>query len=594
LLGLNETAAGPEQEISRQIQLARAFEDSGEWVRAREIYERVYLADPENPVVLDRYFECCLKLMSYKEALSIADRRLANHSGDVHAACLRARVLARSGLKTQAFQEWNRICGLRPKDESVYRAVAETMTREQLNDEAVRIYLKGREETGSPADFALELSSLYELSGDFGNAARELILYYQSRPDRVDEVLSGFSRFPRTESAFGQVFDQMKKRPEILMGNERLFRLFLQAAYSSGNDGPVIEYTETMERRAGTGKKGNLLFLLAEEALQSAHYSTAETAYREIQKKYPDFPKRAEMNLGFARCLQSQKKYREAVSFYNEIIENNSDGSMVLSALREKGRVCLFFLEDYTEAENAFQVLISKFPGSAELDRWKLDFGRCEMILGNFAAAETIFQNALESEKGRTGGNWIEPAVLLAQTRYYRADIEESMKALDQLSIRDMNAEDLRNPLLNDALELKMFLMEYYGRCPECVRLYARAELRQKQKRPADALAVLDSLSTLFAGNGMEAEALLKKAEIAFQLARYDESRELTRRFLSLYPAHPKTLQALMLSAGIEEKRGNERDAMDRYDRVLREYPNTLSAEESKEHLRALQARMEP
>jgi hypothetical protein len=114
--------------------------------------------------------------------------------------------------------------------------VAEAMIREQLTEEALRIYLKGREETASTDGFAVELSSLYELSGDYGNAALELMVHYRNHPDRRDEVQGAFARFPRTESVSGQLFKQMKKKPEILSGNEWLFLLFLQAAYSSGND----------------------------------------------------------------------------------------------------------------------------------------------------------------------------------------------------------------------------------------------------------------------------------------------------------------------------------------------------------------------
>ena len=592
LLGLNEAAAGQDQEIGRQILLARAYEDAGELIRAREIYERIYLADPENPAVLDPYFECCLKLRNYEEALSVVDRRLSRHADDVHAACLRARAFARSGSKTRALQEWNRICGLRPKDESIYRAVAGSMIREQLTEEAVRIYKKGREEAAAPESFALELSSLYELSGDFGNAALELLAYFRRHPDRRDEVQNRFARFPKTASESGQLFRQMKKRPEILAGNEWLFRLFLQSAFSSGNDDPVFEFTEALERQGGAAKKGNSLFLLAEEAFQSARYPTAEKAYRVILKNYPDFPRKAAVNFGLARCFQSQKKYREALPYYNEIIVNNSDRAMVLNALREKGRISLVFLEDFKEARSAYQALIANFPNSDEQGRWKLDLGRCEMMLGNFTEAETVFHEALESEKRKAGGKWITPAVLLAETRYYRTNIDESIKALDELSIRDVNGENLRDPLLNDALELKMFLVEYNGRCPDCVRLYARAEFKQKQKRLIEALEILDSLTTKFPGNGMDAEVLLKNAEIAFQLGRYGESRERIQRFQNQYPGHPKMLRALMLSAEVAEKTGNQRDALAQYDRVLREYPHTLSAEESKERIRDLQARM--
>lgn len=592
--GIMEISAGQDQEMMRQIQIARDYENAGEWARAKGIYGKILGQAPENPMVFDLFFDCCLTLKSYDEALAAVDGRLLNHRDDIHAVCLKGRLFARSGRKAQAIQEWSRLFEKHPKEESVYRAVADAMVREQLPEEAVRIYEKGRKTIASSDCFALELSFLCEMSGDYGKAASELMNYYRSHPDRGDEVRARFGRFPRNESVSGQMFDFMKRLPEVQSGSGWFFGLFLEFAFLSGNGSDAFKFTEDLERRGGLHKTGYPLFLLAEEAGASGRFSEAEKAYRKILDDYPDFPKKAELCLGFARCLQSQKKYREALFYYEETIGQNSDPVLIRQALLEKGRLSLVLLKDPNDAKNTFQVLIQRFPLAPEHDQWMLELGECDQMLGNFSAAESGFQAVLESERRKSGGNWIPPMVLLARNYYYQGQFDETMKILDQLSSQNLNIKFCQDTLLNDGLELKMFLMEYGGRCRECIRLFAEAEFSQKQGRLKEALTVLDSISDRLGGDGFRAEVLFKKAEIVFQLTRYQESLEIISQFLKEYPAHPKTLQMLVLSAEGNEKMGDYGGALDRYDRILREYPNSLAAEESKNRILALQEKMKP
>ena len=594
LIGTAGTWAVQDQEMMRQIRLARSHEDAGEWTRAKEIYGRLLLQAPENPMVFDLYFECCLTLKNHEEALAAVDRRLLSDAGDIHAACLRGRVFARSGKKTQAIQEWNHLFEMHPKEESVFRAVAEAMVLEQFPDEAAKIYGRGRKAIGSPAAFALEISGLYEMSGDYGRAASELMNYYRSHPDRGDDVRNRFGRFPKNESVAGQIFNQLKRSPEALSGGGWSFRLFLQYAFLSGNDDEAFKFTENLERRGGTKKSGSSLLLLAEEAISCGHFSAAEKAYRQVLVGYPDFPKKAELLLGIGRCLQSQKNYREALRYYEEAIRHDPGQALNRQALIEKARLGLFELEDPNAAKSAYQILIKNYPTAPEHDQWRLELGQCELILGNFSAAESDFRAVLESERRKSAGNWISPMVLLARNQYYQGQIDESLKTLDPLSTQNLNASSYQDPLLNDALELKMFLREYGSRCREGVRLFARAEFSQKQGRLTEALAVLDSIPEKSCGNGFDAEVLCKRAEIAFQLTRYRETQEIILQFLHEYPDHPKTLHVLVLSAGLNEKIGEYSKAMDQFDRILKEYPNTLAAEESKNRIQALQEKMKP
>ena len=375
-LGMAGIAAGQNQETIRQIQLARDCENAGEWTRAKEIYGRLLRQAPENTMVFDLFIECCLTLKNYDEAERAVDGRLLNHAGDIHTACLKGRLFARSGRKTQAVQEWSRLIEMHPKEESVYRGVADAMVREQLPDEAVRVYEKGRKTIGSPDCFALEISFLYETSGDFGKAASELMNHYRSHPDRGDEVRARFSRFPKNESVSGRMYDFMKKSPEVQSGSGWFFRLFLQAAFLSGNGADALKFTEALERKAETKGTGYSLFLLAEEAGASGHFYEAENAYREILSNHPDFPKKAELCFGIARCLQSQNKNREALFYYDETIDQNPDPILTRQALVEKGRLSRVLLNDPNEAKDTYQIAKDKVKEYEKLEAPPFDTSR--------------------------------------------------------------------------------------------------------------------------------------------------------------------------------------------------------------------------
>ena len=589
-----EASAGTEQELLAQIQTARALEDAGEWTRALSIYEMLNRQRSDHPLVLEGYFECCLKMKKYDEAFAAVEKHLSNHAEDIHVSCLRGRVFARSGRKTEAIEAWNRLLASHPKEEAVYRSVADAMNQEQLPSEAVLVYAKGRKMTGRPDAFALELSFLHETQSEYGKAAKELMAYFRSQPDQGDHVQSRLARFPKNESVSNELFNIFSKMPDIQSGNERFFGLFVQYALLSGKYSDAFNATKDIEGRAATKNKGIALLQLANEASTSGSYPEAEKTYREILNQYPDFAKKAELYFGLAKCCQAQKNYKEALHFYEKVIGLNPDPGFFKEALLKKAQLSMNFLDDYHGAIQTLKILIDKFPHSPEHDGWMVEMGKCDLALGNFVSAESAFQAALESEKKRSEGKWIPPLALLARTYFYQNKLDESQKLLNQLSMDNLKPAFYQDPLLNDALELKIFITQYQDRCPDGVRFFAQAEFLQKQKRLKEALSALDSIPERCNENGIQAEAIFKQADILLKMTQYAECRSLVSLFLKKYPDHLKAGQAMSLLAKTYEETGYFAEAINQYDRIIREYPNTLAAEESRTRIQILQEKSKP
>jgi tetratricopeptide (TPR) repeat protein len=589
-----ESTTGPEQELLARIQTARALEDAGEWNRAMSIYELLNRRMPDHPLVLECYFECCLKMHRYDDAFAAVEKRISNHPEDFRASCMRSRLLVLSGRKTEALGAWNLLLAAHPKDEDVYRSVAESMNQAQLQSEAAGVYEKGRKSIGRPDAFALELSSLYENRSEYGKAAGELMVYFRSHADQGDHVQSRLSRFPREKSVSNELFNIMRKMPEIQSGNGWFYGLFVKYAIASGNFSDAFKVTGEIESRAETKNKGFALLQLATEAGVSGDYSESEKTYREVLSRYPDFSRKVELYIGLAKCCRSQHNLEEALHFFDKAIGSNPDPGFLKEALLNKAQVCMNDLGDYRGAIQSLKILIDKFPRSPEQMGWVVEMGKGHLALGNLISAESAFRAALETEKSSPDVNWIPPLAMLSRTYFYQNKLDESLKLLNRLSVNNLNSALYQDPLLNDALELKIFIEEYRYRCPDGVRLFAEADFFQIQNRLKDAISVLDSIPDRCSENGIQAESLLKKAEIYRKMGQFSECRSWASVFLKKYPDHLKASEAMGLIARTYDQTGHDAEAIIQYDRIIREFPNTLAAEESRNRIHVLRENANP
>lgn len=286
--------------------------------------------------------------------------------------------------------------------------------------------------------------------------------------------------------------------------------------------------------------------------------------------------------------LQAGEKAKDAIYYYDKVIQAKPLDPRAMQALYEKGRMLRDSLNDWNGALKTFQLLADAFPSASERNAWMLEIADCQLSLGNPAEAEILFENTLHEEQKKTDGNWLSPLFFLARTFYFEGRFQDSMELLKTLTAETLNLKLCQDRVLNDALDLRLFLTEFTDPFPECVRLYARAEFLQKQSRLLDAVAALDSLMDGFSLTPVVARAYLKKAEILNQMARFDESKSNLNAFLRLYPNHIEAENAILMLGKVNEKTGQYTEALAQFDKILKQYPNGLAAEEARTGIRKL------
>jgi tetratricopeptide (TPR) repeat protein len=582
-----------DQNILNTLQTAQALENAGEWIQAKRIYESLLSQSPNHPQVFSRVLDCCLKLRQYEEALSLVELRLQQEKTNAYLTAMRGRLLFKMGHELEGFREWNNLLASNRMDDTIYCIVADAMIQEQLFDEAIGVYQRGRKNLGDRDSFTVNLADLYETKMEYGKAAEEWLHYLDGHPGQSDIVQNRFARFPKTEPAVKEVVDLfqiiVKRHPDRVDVLNLVMQYFLQVdRYQE-----ALAIAKELEKKSDPKKRGFILMQYADQALQSGYAKQARQAYEIILKEYPDFSGKNAIALGLARCYRSEKKYQDAIFYYDKVIESKSLNTSVMQSLFEKGCIMRDSLNDWNGALAAFQSLVAAFPSAPQRNVWMLEIGDCELSLGDLGKAEILFRQALQEEQKKTEGNWLPTLVLLATTLYYEGRFQNSLELLDTLVVENLNSKLYQDLLLNNALDLRLFLKEFADRFPDGVRLYARAESLQRQSRLKEAVVALDSLLDGFSSNPIAPQCYLKKAELMDQMVRYDESKSDLNTFLRLYPNYVEADRAALMLGKLYEKMGQYAEALNQYDRIIIQYPNSLAAEEARTKIQGVQKKSE-
>ena len=187
------------QDMQSRLKIAQELQVSGRIEEAIEIYESLYSESPRNVVVYSRLKDLYFQSHSYEKARRIIEERMTVSPSDPGLAVALAQIDYREGRTKAALKAWHEALERMPNRASIYSIVAATMLTERLMDEACEVYLLGRKRIGKPDLFALQLANLYGARMEFGMAAAEILLYWETHPKQNAIVESTLLRYPKTE-----------------------------------------------------------------------------------------------------------------------------------------------------------------------------------------------------------------------------------------------------------------------------------------------------------------------------------------------------------------------------------------------------------
>ncbi|MFC1562136.1 tetratricopeptide repeat protein [candidate division KSB1 bacterium] len=592
-----QTAISNEQ----KLKLAQAFERQGEYERAMEFYKELYQSQPNNAVYGNYYARMLENMKMYEEWIALLDTMILHTMSRPNLMAEKGRALYLWDHEQQAYDIWEEVIQLDPKNSNNYRTVASVQYRVRLYEDAIQTYLRCREELNQPNLYANELANLYSYRRNFGKSTEEWLNWVSIDKRYFAMAERAINGFPPDSAVVAQVTAALE-RIVADSSNNADFRRLLSGYYIKNN-----EYEKAFESYKildyMTRATGNQILAYANQVYQVGRPVFAIDAYTYFIETYPNSKNLAQALLGRARAyersgfeqrtapsdsaeaaLRTQHRKR-AIEEYSEISKSSGNASAVLESFYRTGEIRFHHLFDIDGAIEAYTMARNISPGSERAWEATLKTGDCFLAKGDMGEAAQYYM-MIRASRGPAPELKTQAAYKLLLNDYYLGNFERLREQLEILLASTPSAADLHN----DLISLSMFLESNMTGDTEQVKAFAEIEFLIRQNKLHEALAALQSLSAVIEGHPIADDALFLTGEIYVGLEQYDRAVTTYRLLEELYPTSARAEQAYMKIGQIyEEMLQDHIQASAAYESFLRKFSNSIYLDDVRIKLRRLQ-----
>jgi TolA-binding protein len=428
------------------------------------------------------------------------------------------------------------------------------------------------------------------------------------QPENVNVVKNRFARTledPEAAAAYREAIDAAIRAHPL----ELAYRdLSAWLALETGDYRAAFDASRALDRLGQRDGRALLGFARAAQdaADQDAAAGTealdlAEEAFRMLLDEYAESPMAAPARYSLATLYEQRAEalgeraydgtgertaapnYELALDGYRQYLQRYPTGPFAESALQRMAALQQQVFRDYGEAETLLQRLSRSARTPETAAEARLALGTIAFLRDDLQRARLAFQQV--EEEVRIGEAAERARLELARLDFYLGDLDGALAR-----VKAMN-ENTATQVANDAITLKLLLNEHQG--PDstnaALRTYARAARYERQDRPAEALAVLDSLDAQFAQHPIGDEAAYLRAQTLRASGRYTDAIAVLDALPDTFPRSYLGDRALFLKAQILDRDlGDTEAARTAYTDLLTRYPGSLLLPEARARIRAL------
>lgn len=581
----------------KRFRLADSYMRAGQYDRAITLLEDLYGEAPQNHAFYSKLKEAYESVKRYDDAIALIDEYIERQPSPMLMS-EKAQVLYLKGDEEAAFDAWDQAIAMAPDRSSTYRVVYQALVDARRFERAVEVMKQGREALNAPDQFRVEMAYLYSLTGEHREAMKEYVALLQENDQRLNFVRGRLDPFVEQDSAMVAGVDVLNQAvrtyPMNLAYRELLGWLYMEAnQYDEAFD--VYRALDRLQRQ-----NGGTLYVFARRASDAGAYQVASKAYDEIVQRYPNSPVGAEVQRGLGdmhrrwaersgeRAVNAQGEridaphYEAALNAYRTFLHEYPTHPEAPQVLLDMGRLQRSVFLKLDAAESTLKDATNRFPETPAADEAQFDLGRLELMRGHLDDARLIFSRLVE--RLRTGDLADQARYELALLHFYDGEFDAALtraKATNENTTADV---------ANDAIELKVLIMENRG--PDSLNvplsIFAQARLKERQRQYPAAETLLDSLLRAHGQHPLSDDARFMRAGLLNAQGRPDEAVQAYTEIPLIHPNSAFVDQSLYQAALIRETQDELEQALELYNRLLEEHPNSLLAAEVRSRIRSL------
>ncbi len=581
-------------QTERLLNMARSYEQSGQFARSLELYQRLWRDEPQNVMYYRGVKQNLTNLKQFDQALSVVQQMVAANPSPLVEADL-GDAYYKLGQEDQAVAAWNSMIQKSPKNPSIYQIVASAMIANRLYDEAIKIYEKGRAAIKDNQLFLIEMANLYQARMDYEKAILLYLEYLQNNADQYAFIEQNITNFAEDPELVQQIEKLLLAKIKENNSNIALRNLLASFYMRSSNYQAAMEEFSLIDDYIVTRpdrdkhKIGNQLFNFAQSAFNDGKYQFAIQAYQLLLSRYPDSPFAANSKYGLATAYENLGDFVDAVQIYREIINTFKNSPIAKQSLYRIGVIKLDHFSAAEEAEGYFQNVL-KIPAQPSLNFDAMfRIGDCYIVRGSLDQAKNWYNQMV----ARYGSNdEVEKKALLqiGKIDYWNGNFDAALKSFTRIQSEPVNiTDDKAGFYVNDAIDFMLFIEENKG-AADWLKKFAAASLLSDQKQYEKALTLFYEIAQTSSVESLLDDAWLRIGQLEYQLGRYPLALS---AFQTLVQKQPQSvhcdLAQKMIGEIYEVGLKDLKKAQESYEVVLTSYPNSVLLEEVRKKIRGLE-----
>lgn len=582
------------------LQLAQHYYGKGSFDKALEYYEKIYSEAP-TLAIFKKYYECLIETKEYKRAEKTLKKEISKTKNNLALKLQLAGFYVDRGEDTKANKIYEDLMNNKTNSPSQCISLFNSFITLSMLNEAKKVLELGKKKFKS-YPFNFQEADLYAQQQDKSKMIEAYLSlleghdYYNESVQkallkRLDLETEDSQEFIMLKAA---LFERARKENAGVVFSEMLIWQYSQVDNFAG------VYNQVVAVDIRSKANGIRLFDFALVCRENKDYKTAIRAFQETisTTSSNDLKLKAQigiLNVGYIKIAKIKSYSPEELT---QVLSNYEEVVMELGALSSK---TLTIIMEYAELlafhdgnkEKALQILSHAYESHLITHimkaQVKMLMADIEVLNGNIWDASLMYMQISEAFNYETIGN--RAKFKNARIFYYEGEFDFAQSQLDVLK------QSTSKLLSNDAIQLSVAITDNYGLDSNYIAMawFSKADLFIEQLNFGDAFSLFDSIEVNYPFHSLADEILFKRAKAMELQGNWTRALGYYEDIIKFHASDILADDALFRSGELlEEKLIKGEDALEKYKRLLLEYPSSLYGHEARKRVRVLRGEKSP
>lgn len=575
--------------FAQDAELGIEYMKAGEYEKAKTVFQKVAKNKELVKTIYKPYIQTLIRLKEYDEAEKFVKKQIKSSNFNALYILDYARLLELSDKIEEAQKQYNLAIDKVKSDEVETMKLVTDFSQNQQFDLATKVIESARTSSKTEDKFAVQLAKIYRIQGKIPQMIEEYLKFGLMADNRemVQSILQDDLKEEKEIEQLEKVlYAKVQKYPDVAYYNEILIWHLIQKKEFY----KAFVQARALDRRYR--KEGVQVTDLGFLAHQNKDYVNSGKIFEYLVKEYPkgqNYPLWRRMLINAKEEVIKNvfpintADIRLLITEYSKMLEELGTNQKTLEALRNKGLLYAFYLNEKDTAIVVLENAIKLANDQQFIDRCKLDLGDVYLLKSEPWEATLIYSQVEKSEKDNPLG--YEAKLRNARLAYFRGDFELSREVLDILK------QATTREIANDAMDLSLLILENTGTdsTEKAMKAYSNAELLLFQHRNAEALASLNAMEKTFKGDPLEDDIIFLRAMTYLKQGDMEKGVKDLETILQKFPIELKGDDAMYnLAKTYQEKLNQPIKAMKLYQELLTKYPGSIYGADARKRFRNL------